>query len=261
MKNINIKSRIAELSAIPNQNGYTREISDNILPTISPEDFKTDLENGNGNELENKFKAIYSSSALAVNFFGIFKRCKCGLTFENETDFTDVQFEKKLATGLKGTSPNLDFFMKNTKIIIGVESKFLELLTPKKASFSDSYSEDFLKKIDKNLPALLKHYKENDALLYLDAAQLIKHSIGLINNKNGLNAKLVYVYWQPENANDFPIYAQHKSELEYFSERIKIVSGISFTHYTYLELYDIFKNFDCMKKHLEHFKKRYLISL
>jgi hypothetical protein len=49
--------------------GYVRDPSENLL-----EDIEADLCQGDGNELEEKFRAAHSSSALAVNNFAPFKR-------------------------------------------------------------------------------------------------------------------------------------------------------------------------------------------
>jgi hypothetical protein len=68
-----------------------------------------------------------------------------------------AQAEKKLPTGLKGTSPNLDFYLENKNAIIGIESKFLELLKPKQPKFSISYSNRFLTTLDSGLLTIVNH--------------------------------------------------------------------------------------------------------
>lgn len=169
--------------------------------------------------------------------------------------------KKKLPTGLKGTSPNLDFYLENDSCIIGIESKFLELLTPKQPNFSTSYSDSFLDTLDNGLSKIVNHYRTNNASTLLDTAQLIKHTIGLLNNKGDKKAKLIYVYWQPLNADDFCEYAQHKKELDDFADRIKIVSGVSFHHFTYLDFYKLFDSDSFFKQHLNNFKNKYLVTL
>ncbi len=256
-----IRKRIIDQSSTPNNKGYVATISDNLVPTISLDDFYSDLESGNGNELKSKFRALYSSSALGVNFFGFFKRYRDEFSFEGESNFTVARFEKKLPTGLKGTSPNLDFYLETENSIIGIESKFLELLNPKQPKFSASYSTEFLTKIDKGLPKIVNHFRENSIPALLDTAQLIKHSIGLLNNKGKRSAKLIYVYWEPLNADHFPIYRQHKVELEDFSERVKGITGFSFSHFTYLDLYNKYITDILFKQHLDYFRDKYLLTI
>ncbi len=254
-----IRQQIIDQSVTANKDGYVADIKDNLVSTILIDDFIDDLNNGNGNELKSKFKALYSSSALCVNFFGVFKRHLTKFFVLGESDFAVGKFEKKLPTGLKGTSPNLDFYLENDNCLIGIESKFLELLTPKQPKFSSSYSDIFLDNLDNGLPKIVNHYRTNNAKTYLDTAQLIKHSIGILNNKDGRRAKLVYVYWEPSYASDFYEYSQHKKELTDFADRIKIVSGISFHHFTYSDFFNLFSNDSFFKQHLSYFKNRYLL--
>jgi hypothetical protein len=231
------------------------------VDTVSIDDFFADLDNGNGNELENKFKALYSSSALGVNFFGFFKKNRTKFSIFGEKDFNCAQFEKKLPTGLNGTAPNLDFYLENDNFIIGFESKFLEILTPKQPKFSASYSDSFLSTIESGLPKILNHYRANNTKTYLDTAQLIKHSIGLLNNKGNKKAKLIYIYWEPLNAKDFPEYKQHKEELDNFEKQITTLKDITFQHISYFELYNNFANDKFFEQHLSNFKDKYIIKI
>lgn len=65
--------QIVKQTSIANNNGYTKSIEFNLIPGVSKDVFISDLKSGSGNELEFKFKALYSSSALAVNNFSIVK--------------------------------------------------------------------------------------------------------------------------------------------------------------------------------------------
>lgn len=266
MSSLNIiKEKIIKLSTIKNiKKGYTENIKDNILDTISINDFEDDLNAGDGNEINDslpnsKFKALYSSSALVVNFFGYFKRNHNSLSLFGVTEFNTICFEKKLPTGLKGTPPHLDFFLENETYIIGIESKYLEILTPKEPKFSDSYSNAFLMTIDKDISELVNYYKKNNEKTHLDTAQLIKHAIGLIKNKVTKQAKLVYVYWEPINFDEYVEYEIHRNELVEFSKRIKKIKSISFESCSYQELYEFLIKNKPYKTHLNNFKEKYLI--
>src|ERR1044072_7340851 len=101
-----IRQQIIDKSRAIHKDGYVAEIKDNLIPTVLVEDFMEDLTNGNGNELKSKFKALYSSSALCVNYFGFFTRHLNKFVVLGESNFAVGKFEAKLSTGLKGTSPN-----------------------------------------------------------------------------------------------------------------------------------------------------------
>jgi hypothetical protein len=150
-----IRQKIIDKSLGVNKDGYVAEIQNNLISTVFVEDFIVDLSKGDGNELKSKFRALYSSSALCVNFFGFFTRHLDKFVVLGGSNFAVGKFEAKLPTGLKGTSPNLDFLLENDSSIIGIESKFLELLTPKQPKFPSSYSDSFLDTLDTALSKLL----------------------------------------------------------------------------------------------------------
>ena len=55
------------------EKGYVSEASQNLIEGVHIGDFEADLRQGDGNELEGKFRAAHSSSALAVNTFAPFR--------------------------------------------------------------------------------------------------------------------------------------------------------------------------------------------
>ena len=72
--------------------------------------------------------------------------------------------------------------------------------------------------------SLIFNYINCPDKMFLNVAQLLKHSIGLIKNKGNKEAVLVYIYWKPKtwnrNGEYQKIYEQHKYEIEDFSKRI-----------------------------------------
>jgi hypothetical protein len=178
----NIKKRLLNKLSNPPKNDYFDNWEDNLLDDIDKNLVELDLTDGSGNELNKKFKAIHSSSALCVNNFGIFKDKELIKDFKiiGETEFINsILFEEKLATGLQGTKPNLDAYLENLNSIIGIESKFTEYFVKKKASFEPSYNKENLGYLPNEVFDLIEKYSNKTG--YLDVAQLLKHSIGLIN--------------------------------------------------------------------------------
>jgi hypothetical protein len=139
---MNLKEKVCEKiinnSKIPNINGYVNVFNDNLIKGVEKEYFLNDLRNGSGNELDSKFKALWSSSALVVNNFVPFIKNIHELVFDNNI-FEKAGFERKFPTGLGGTPPNIDFFMEKNDLVIGFESKYLEITTETKSEFKDSY--------------------------------------------------------------------------------------------------------------------------
>src|SRR5450759_1463439 len=60
-------------NAALDEKGYVSEASRNLIDGVHLNDFEADLRQGDGNELEGKFRAAHSSSALAVNTFAPFR--------------------------------------------------------------------------------------------------------------------------------------------------------------------------------------------
>lgn len=236
------------------EKGYVSLIKHNILENISEEDFIKELESGSGKELVRKFLAVHSSSALAVNHFASFKRQINKLKLFELDNFEILKFEKKLCTGLGGNPPNLDVFLENNQFVVGIESKFLEIVERKKPSFSASYNKNNLSYLDEIWFRMIEKYKYKNKM-FLDASQLIKHSIGLIKKYSNKQIYLIYLYWEPSDANQYKEYRSHHDELLEFAEDIKHtkIKFISKSYRKLWEEWDVPENRDLLNK----IKERY----
>ena len=100
---------------------------------------------------------------------------------------------------------------------------------------------------------------------FLDAAQLVKHYLGMRNTLGSINAEqaLLYVYWEPANAEEHEEFYRHRDEVQYLSEA---VSGgqIRFFARSYQQLWDEWKDTSSwagMKAHLSNLEQRYSFSI
>ncbi|MDE2733606.1 MAG: hypothetical protein OXI72_04380 [Gemmatimonadota bacterium] len=245
--------------------GYVNSFRDNLVPLVCAEDFEEELQQGDGNELDCKFRAAHSSSALAVNSFGPFKRCKADLKILDAEPFGSLHFERKCPTGLRGNAPNLDIFLEGESGIIGIESKLTEHLTSKRAKFSSAYeqiNEDRRKTAW--FTEMLRLMKEPESYVWLDAAQLIKHAFGLTNPKTfcGKSATLLYLYWEPLNAARYSEFFEHRREIEKFAKQV-CGSSPSFRAMSYHELWSSWGQTapDWLMEHLNDLKSRYGVCI
>lgn len=84
--------------------------------------------------------------------------------------------------------------------VLAIESKFLEPLTTKPAEFSAQYqnalgsAEAPWRNLYQRLCSDPRTYR------YLDAAQLVKHYLGLWHSFRGFHRTLFLLYWEPSNA-------------------------------------------------------------
>ena len=257
-----IQQRYNEISAEKlDDRGYAARPELNLLPGVRLEDVQADFAQGSGDELAGKFCAAHSSSALAANTFGPWRKNPRSLSLLGKTGFTALQFERQCPTGLGGIPPNLDLVIVGTDVVIGVESKFLEFLAPKQPQFTDSYTAANLPQMEPgwaNLMASLKAGPEQ----YLDGAQLVRHYLGLRNQPEFKGKKIILLnlFWEPENWADFPEYRQHRAELAAFQEAVQD-SAVTFVWMTYLELWRYWEAQGLFPDHVRHLRARYGLSI
>jgi hypothetical protein len=214
----------------PDSRSYLASYQANLFQPLSAS-ARSAFNSGSGNELRGtverpaKMSALHSSSALAVNVFDYWSdRPDVVLAALNlPTGAVSLVFEKQFPTGLNGNPPNLDLAMKWADgTWLGIESKFTEWLTPKPAS-----KEHFKPKYFPQEEALwagrgLARCQELAALVHtlgviyrhLDAAQLLKHALGLACS--GSKFELLYLYFDLPGLES----SVHRAELEDFSNRI-----------------------------------------
>jgi len=256
------------------EKGYitTMNPEDNLLQNVANWNIvKTEFGKGQGSELKvdkngrMKFCALHSSSALCVNNFAMIKQNLKDASFLQYSNFTKAIFEKKISTGI--STPNLDFYLENSKTIIGIESKFTEYLTPKINYTKENLSKYFMREELNFLPRLfdsiILNYINCPDKMFLNVAQLIKHSIGLLKNKENKKAILVYIYWQPKkwniNGAFQEIYEQHNKEIIDFSKRIN--KFITFKHLSYSDLWEEYKENGILEKDIGLIKNKYDIEI
>ena len=241
--------------------GYVFQPEHNLIPGLTMEQFNDDLREGSGDELRKKFRAIHSSSALAVNTFARWKKDPRTLSLCGVHGFNNIQFEKKCPTGLGGTPPNLDLLAEADQVIIALESKLLEYLNPKKPTFTSSYSRTQLPHAEDKWWDLLEEMRGSEPL-YLDIAQLIKHYLGLVNQPGYRRRKIIllYLFWEPENRKEFDIFKKHREQIAWFADQVEN-TAVTFSSRSYPELWKEWESENALADHLAHLRKRYCVTL
>ncbi len=243
------------------QQGYLNDVRDNLLPGIDLDDIRPDFESGAGHELEGKMRAPHSSSALAVNVFGRWRRDPSSLRICGHTGFESLKFEQQCPTGLKGTAPHLDVLAVTPEAVVAVESKCLEPLHLKHMDFSPSYLTITDKRADSSFFKLVLRPRESRyEFRRLEAAQLVKHYLGLINCWPDKRVSLLYAYWEPQNANEFAEFTEHRKEIDKFQQLVSAESSFAFRAVCYRELWAGWDNSETpiwMQDHSLALRKRY----
>jgi hypothetical protein len=166
-----------------NAQGYASLLDDVLLPGVDREDFARDLDEGAGKELEGKFLAAHSSSQLAVNAFAPFRRRLGDLRVNGRGQWSSLRFEAKcdLWPAYGGTPAHLDVLLTDAHGVLAIESKCTEYLSHKPAKFARSYRERITD--DRRASVWFRELErlsaDPNAYRHLDAAQLVKHALGL----------------------------------------------------------------------------------
>jgi hypothetical protein len=224
---------------------YVCSAEDNLVLGVALSDFWDDLAQGDGSELHPrgkaapKFCALYSSSALVVNSFGPFKCAPGDLVIGGDSGFKAIGFEFKCKNGLRGKNPNLDLLAVGHGRVLGVESKFTEILSVKPADFSQVYDEAVRAELPEPWTGMFQLLRSDSRRFrFLDAAQLVKHALGLAHHFSvtGESQALLYLYWEPRNAAEIEEFASHREEVASFSGDVE--NGVlEFCAMSYLELW------------------------
>lgn len=220
--------------------GYTDRPESNLIDGVDLSDVRADFEQGSGNELAGKFCAVHSSSALAANCFGPFRRKPEELYLAGMNGFRSMSFEHQCPIGLRQarTPPNLDLVAIGPEAVVAVESKLLEHFGRKTAKFADAYRDEITDS-RRNEPWYAEMMRLRDDpryYRYLDAAQLIKHAFGLAHTFPDRQTTLLYLYWEPTNGDHFDLLRTHRREISDFSQRIGS-SSLRFASLSYPELW------------------------
>ncbi len=232
----------------------------NLLPGVEMKAVRDDLSEGSGGELYDepggapaKFCAPYSSSALCVNSFGVARSEPALLTIFGLSGFTTCRFEKKLPTGLGGTPPNLDLVATSPSVRLAVESKFLEPLSRKAPKFAASYGDAYKHCGDDVLnKAYLAVTSGRERFNYLDVAQLLKHSLGILKAPQPPERNiLAYLFWEPPNSLKLEPFETHLQEIARFSA-LMAESRIQFRHLSYAHLWYSWKSDQYPEKLRQH---------
>lgn len=210
----------------PDSEGYLDSLDLNLYRPMNP-DTLAEFSRGRGRELRGKMRALHSSATLVCNVFDYWRNVEIGLVGKSlgvNSVVERLTFEERFPTGLRRTPPHLDVALwLRSGNVWGIESKFGEPFETSKPGmvFKDKYfpagqplwNEHGLTKCG----ILANRIKNGEVAFYhVDAAQLLKHALGLqVNHPDHFT--LCYMYFDGE---DHPEAIQHRAEIEEFKAAI-----------------------------------------
>ena len=224
----------AERAAVIDDKGRTASFADNLLSTLTHTqvvELRRQLSAGDGCELDYgddgtrpDAHAAHSSSVLAFNSFGAWLGHEQRLVIDGLSGFSDrlrVEARQRIFRG--GRAPNLDCLVSGPHIVVGVESKLTEPLARHGVKpWSEAYGRPSCRALldDGWLETLDRARAGAYSTRYLDAAQLVKHALGLSKQHPNRERHLVYVYWEPADSDDLREVRCHRAEEAELLERV-----------------------------------------
>jgi len=249
----------------PGRSNYVLHAEHALVPGVRFEWIKADFDAADGGELTAgrkippKFHAVHSSSALAVNTFGIFRMDPAALRFAGYSGFSSLRFEYLCPTGAGSGKANLDLLMRSKDVVIAIESKFTEFLSGKPAVFSLKYDKVVTRRADRLWSDVYTGLKQSPhRYRHLDAAQLVKHYLGLRGNFPSERLVLAYLFWEPQNAASIDIYRQHAREVAEFQSCVQN-SNVEFMPMRYSEVWSALRA--VVPRHVTHLENRYALVI
>lgn len=175
---------------------------------------------------------------------------------------TLLRFEKRLPHGLRSEPPNLDVVIRGSDVLVAIESKCTEYLRGKRGEFKPAY-DPLVEKMEAGWRAVFQIIREQpDHFGGLDAAQLVKHYLGIRHSATEHRKVLLYLFWEPLNAHSLPAFKDHRRRIAEFSEMVQ-GSEVKFQNQSYPELWRSWSSgaSSVVSEHLRQLEKRYLVEL
>ena len=202
------------------EHGYVIDVAANFLPGVDFYAVLRDFELGAGRERDGKLRAPWSSAALAANTFGPWRRDPSTLPMEGGK-FDELAFEMPCPTGLRGTAPHLDAVATRADLVVAIESKCCEILSRRRPSFSSAYDTIADARAASPWFAMIEILRgDPDRFRLFDAAQLVKHYLGLVRRFDDMPVVLVYLYWEPKDWHAHRAFRAHRDEVEAFRKAV-----------------------------------------
>ena len=188
-------------------NGQIRAIADLLIDGVPHEELPTSID-------RSRVRSAHSAAALAINTFLPWQRAPDRLPLAGWTGFDAIQFEVRCPTGLRGTPPHLDLLAVRGEVAVAVTVRCTEYLSRRKTAVAPSY--DRLLAMTPGLDPWRRQLErlrhEPGRHRHLDLGALIKFALALGRTFPERPATLVYLYWEPLNADEFAEFCQHRAE-------------------------------------------------
>jgi hypothetical protein len=187
--------------------GQIRGIDDLLIDGVHHEHLPTSID-------RSRLRSPQSAAALVINSFLPWQRAPDQLPLAGWTGFEAIQFEVRCPTGLRGTPPHLDLLALRGEVAVAATVRCTEYLSRRRTAVAPSYD-----RLLATTPGLDPWRRQLERLRHepgrhrhLDLGALIKFALALGRTFPERPATLLYLYWEPLNADEFGEFCQHRAE-------------------------------------------------
>ena len=200
--------------------GAIRRINDLLIDGLRHEQLPSSID-------RSRLRSPQSAAALAINTFLPWQRAPDQLPLAGWTGFDAVQFEVRCPTGLRGTPPHLDLLALRGEVAVAVIVRCIEYLSRRKTGVAASYDqllattsglEPWRRQLDR-LRQECHHYR------HVDPGALIKFALALGRTFPDRPTILLYLYWEPLNADRFEEFRRHRAEAVELADAVREARG------------------------------------
>jgi hypothetical protein len=230
-----------------------------------------DVSSGDGSELRKpkdptlnpRFHSARSSCALAVNAFAYWRCDTTSLVMDGAGGYEQLRFEAKFPIRRSGRRihPNVDVHATGPSRSVAVESKLLEYVSvAKPISIAAEYDDAIQELADVTWRGQIERLRRNPCeFRWFAAGQIVKHYLGL-KSAGTKNTQLCYVFWEPLDAAEHRVFAQHRLEFTEFAEQLAD-PDVAFAPLSYASLLAEWEQLGApIAKHVDRLRARYDVS-
>jgi hypothetical protein len=196
--------------------GRIRRVSDLLIEGVEHDQLPDALDRA-------RLRQPHSAAALAINSFLPWQEAADQLRLDRWIGFDAIQLVVRCPTGLRGTPPHLDLLALREGAAVAVTVRCTEYLSRRKSAIAPSY--DRLLAATPDLDPWLRQLQQlraaPDDRQHIDLGALVKHALALGRTFPDRPSTLLYLYWEPLDADRFDEFRQHRSELDELSQAVR----------------------------------------
>lgn len=212
-----------------------------------------------------RMRQPHSAAALAINSFLPWRAAADQLPLDRWVGFDAIQLVVRCPTGLRGTPPHLDVLALRGRAAVAATVRCTEYLSRRRSSVAPSYDRLLAQTpgLDPWLHQLEQLRAAPDELQHIDLGALVKHALALGRTFPDRPATLLYLYWEPLDADRFAEFGAHRRELADLAQAVQ-EARVAFASRS---LHSLWRHWGAqasppwLSRHVERLRARYEVTL